>query len=564
MPGWIVDHIGCSSASGGAGMGPKRVELFAAIRFDWQRNQMPVRALARKYDVHRRTVRQAIASPVPPDRKTPERAATVPDGVRELIDGMLREDLAVPRKQRHTARRVFERLCDEHGARVSYSYVARYVQRRRGEIVAADRARAEGLAGFVPQVKEPGAEAEADFGDVTVCLAGEPARCCMLAFRLSCSGRACHRVYASQAQEAFLEGHVAAFEAIGGVRSGQIRYDNLPAAVARVLTGRNRTETGRWLSFRAHYGFDAFYCLPGQEGAHEKGGVEGEIGRFRRRWFVPVPQAGSLAELNARLAEADAAEDARHTGQRAATVGKDFAAEAPFLLPLPSERFDTAATLWPRVDRYARISIGKCRYSVPARLIDARVRVRLSANQLEIFDGSRLAAVHPRLAASGAEHLELDHYLEILARKPGALPGAAALAQARASGAFTAARQGFRDRARARLGDGAGTRALIEVLLLHRRMPAAQVIAGIHAALEAGSCSPDVVAIEARKHAMSMTGPAEAGERPWPVLQRPRPSRAAVVTLPRREARLPADSRPAPSVARLGPAARPAASEGGA
>jgi hypothetical protein len=223
------------------------VELFAAIRFDWQRNQMPVRALARKYDVHRRTVRQAIASPVPPDRKTPERAATVPDGVRELIDGMLREDLAVPRKQRHTARRVFERLCDEHGARVSYSYVARYVQRRRGEIVAADRARAEGLAGFVPQVKEPGAEAEADFGDVTVCLAGEPARCCMLAFRLSCSGRACHRVYASQAQEAFLEGHVAAFEAIGGVRSGQIRYDNLPAAVARVLTGRNRTETGRWL-----------------------------------------------------------------------------------------------------------------------------------------------------------------------------------------------------------------------------------------------------------------------------------------------------------------------------
>ncbi len=543
-------------------MGPKRVELFAAIRFDWQRNQMSVRSLARKYDVHRRTVRQAVGSPVPPGRKAPERQAVVLDGVRGLIDGMLREDLAAPRKQRHTAKRVFERLCDEHGAAVSYSYVAKYVARRRGEITVEDRASAGSLPGFVLQAKDPGAEAEVDFGEVTVCLAGEQARCYMFAFRLSCSGRACHRVYASQAQEAFLEGHVAAFEACGGVPAGHVRYDNLTPAVAKVLTGRSRTETGRWLSFRAHYGFEAFYCIPGQEGAHEKGGVEGEIGRFRRRWFVPVPQAGSLAELNARLAGADAAEDARHIGQRSATVGEDFAAERPFLLPLPSEAFDTAATLWPRADRYARITIGKCRYSVPARLIESRVRVRLSANQLEVFDGPKLAAVHPRLAASGAEHLVLDHYLEILSRKPGALPGAAALVQARAAGAFTPAHQEFWDRARARLGDGPGTRALIGVLLLHRRMPAEQVTAGITAALAAGSYSPDVVAIEARKQPAAGGQPAEG---PWPAL-RPRPSRAAVVTLPRRQPELPADRRPAPSVAAYDQllASPPAAGQAGA
>ncbi len=154
---------------------------------------------------------------------------------------------------------------------MSYSYVAKYVARRRAEIAAAHRAQAGSLAGFVPQAKEPGAEAEVDFGEVTVALAGEAARCYLFAFRLSRSGKACHRVYASQAQEAFLEGHVAAFEAIGGVPSGHIRYDNLSPAVARVLTGRNRTETGRWLSFRAHYGFEAFYCIPGAEGAHEKG-----------------------------------------------------------------------------------------------------------------------------------------------------------------------------------------------------------------------------------------------------------------------------------------------------
>src|SRR5258708_8671811 len=194
----------------------RRVELFAAIRFDWQRNQMPIRALARKYDVHRRTVRQAIASPVPPDRKTPARQATVLDGVRGMVDEMLREDLAAPRKQRHTARRVFGRLCDEDGAWASYWYVAKYVHRRRAEIEAEDRARDGGLAGFVPQAKEPGGEAEVDFGDVAVNLAGEMARCFMFAFRLSCSGKGVHRVFASQAQEAFLEGHVTAFEVTGG------------------------------------------------------------------------------------------------------------------------------------------------------------------------------------------------------------------------------------------------------------------------------------------------------------------------------------------------------------
>jgi hypothetical protein len=526
----------------------RRVELFAAIRFDWQRHRMPVRALARKYDVHRRTVRQAITSPVPPDRKVPARAAPVREAVAGWIDEMLAEDLAAPRKQRHTARRVFERLADEHGAQVSYSYVAKYVARRRAEIAAEDRGLDAGLAGldgFVPQVREPGAEAEVDFGDVSVELGGQLTRCFMFAFRLSCSGKGVHRVYASQAQEAFLEGHVTAFEVTGGVPWRQIRYDNLSPAVAKVLAGRSRTETTRWLAFRAHYGFEAFYCQPGAGGAHEKGGIEGEIGRFRRRWFVPVPKAGSLAELNARLAEADAAEDARHVAGRAASIGADFAAERGRLLRLPPEPFATAAVLWPRADRYARISVGKCRYSVPARLIGSRVRVMLSANELRVFDGPALAAVHPRLIAAGDERLELDHYLEILLRKPGALPGSAALAQARAAGAFTSAHEAFWAAARARHGDGAGTRALIEVLLLHRRMPAAQVIAGITAALAAGSCSPDVAAVEARKHATAAAGPGPAA---WPAM-RPRPSRAAVITLPARRDPLPPDGRPAPSVA---------------
>jgi hypothetical protein len=406
------------------------------------------------------------------------------------------------------------------------------------------------VAGFVPQHHPPGAEAEVDFCDLWVRLAGEMTKCFLFTLRLSHSGRAVHRVFASQGQEAFLEGHVAAFETLGGVPTRHIRYDNLRSAVHRVLFGRTRTESSRWLAFRAHYGFEAFYCLPGREGAHEKGGVEGDGGRFRRTHLVPVPEVETLAELNARLAAADVAEDARHIDGRTQTVAAAFAVEVPLLLGLPAERFDTALSLTARVDRYARIMVRQCQYSVPARLIGARVRVALSASELQVFDGPRRVATHPRLITRGGCRLELDHYLEILLGKPGALPGSTALAQARAAGRFTATHEAFWAAARARHGDAAGTRVLIEVLLLHRRLPEPAVLAGIRAAVAAGAVSADAVAIEARKHPATTGTGAATSEA---TARAPQRSRAAVVTLgARRQAAsmsgLPTDGRPAPSV----------------
>lgn len=522
-------------------MGRDKVALFAEIRED-HRAGMGVRAIARKHGVHRRTVREALESAVPAPRKVPERASPVISSAAPLIDAMLREDLDAPRKQRHTAKRIWTRLADEHGVHLSYPYVAKYVGRRRPEIEAREKGTAESLDGFVPQLKEPGAEAEVDFGPVAVWLGGRQAACQLFACRLAFSGKGVHRVYASCAQEALLEGHVTAFGVTGGVPWRHIRYDNLTPAVEKVLKGRDRKENSRWFSFRSWYGFEAFYCQRGIEGAHEKGGVEGEIGRFRRNYLVPVPRVATLAELNARLAEDDLRDDGRHIEFRKDTVAADFAREAPLLRPLPADGFDTGTVLWPKADKFARISVGKCRYSVPARLIGKAVRVRLTASELHVFDDSRCVAVHPRLVASGDEHLLLDHYLEILIRKPGALPGSVPLAQARAVGSFTAAHEALWTQARRKLGDGAGTRALIDVLLLHRRLPDASVTAGITAALQAGTCSPDVVAVEARKHAAARV---PAAEPPAPV---PRPSRAAVVTLPRRTGRLPADTRPAPDV----------------
>ena len=290
-------------------MARSKVELFEAIRRDERRDGLSIRALADRYGVHRRTVRQALGNAVPPARKIPVRTAPKLDPAKGLIDVMLREDLGAPRKQRHTARRILARLVDEHQlTELTYSAVRDYVARRRPEIWAAA---GKGLQdGFVPQTHEPGAEAEVDFADLWIDLAGVRTKVFLFTMRLSFSGRAVHLAYATQGQEAFLEGHQAAFEVFGGTPVFHIRYDNLKAAVSRVLFGRNRTESARWVAFRSHHGFDSFYCHPGVEGAHEKGGVEGEGGRFRRNHLVPVPKVESMAQLNELLAGYDLTDDA--------------------------------------------------------------------------------------------------------------------------------------------------------------------------------------------------------------------------------------------------------------
>jgi hypothetical protein len=134
------------------------------------------------------------------------------------------------------------------------------------------------------------------------------------------------------------------------VPTGKIRYDNLKAAVASVIGfSRQRVEADRWTAVRSHYGIEAFYCQPGIQGAHEKGGVEGQIGWFRRNHLVPIPEVDSLDELNAMVDAWDEADDARRIGSRARTVGEHFATEQPLLAPLPTEPFETGRWFTPRV-----------------------------------------------------------------------------------------------------------------------------------------------------------------------------------------------------------------------
>ncbi len=495
------------------------MKLFEHIRRERREGGVSIRALARRHRVHRRTVRQALQSALPPPRKPAARAAPKLGPHKATIREWLVADVGAPRKQRHTARRIWERLVDEHGATVAEATVRACVSRRCAasaphkatirEWLVAESSRAEVT---IPQVHPSGEEAEVDFGTVSVYLDGELTELSMFLMRLSHSGRAVHVCFAGEGQEAFLEGHAIAFRRLGGVPR-RVRYDNLKAAVVRVLRGRDRVESDRFTALRSHYGFDAFFCEPGPGGAHEKGGVEGEVGRFRRRHLVPVPHVGSLAELNALLEAADRADDARHISGRLQTVGQAAETERPSLRPLPAEPFDSAVPLRAKADRKARISVRGSRYSVPAACAGRSVDVRLGGAMLTVHAEGREIARHERSTRKGAEILVLDHYLEVLSHKPGALPGAVALAQARASGRFTATHERFWKRARRKLGDREGTRALIEVLLLHRRLPFIPVHAALDAVERIGSVDPALVAIEARRIA--------DGRRTAAVVERP-------------------------------------------
>lgn len=208
-------------------------------------------------------------------------------------------------------------------------------------------------------------------------------------------------------------------------------------------SGRQRIENQRWVLFRSHYGFDAFYCHPWIEGAHEKGGIEGDVGRFRRTHLSPMPVVDSLAELNQKVRRWDLDDENRRIGDRMRTVAQDFAFERELLAPITAERFEPGLSLTPRVSRSSLVRVRMASYSVPARFIGRQVRVSLRASEVILFEGRTEIARHPRVVAMHGQSVNLDHYLEVLLHKPGALPGSTALAHARAAGVFTSAHEAF-------------------------------------------------------------------------------------------------------------------------
>jgi hypothetical protein len=296
------------------------------------------------------------------------------------------------------------------------------------------------------------------------------------------SGAAFHRAYLRATQQAFLEGHELAFQYLGGVYR-RLRYDNLAAAVKKILRGFRREETQRFVAFRSHYGFAAAFCTPGE--GHEKGGVEGEVGTFRRNHWVPVPQAPDLDTLNDALLAACRQDEGRTIAGREQPVGVALRLERDHLLPLPAERFDVAEASFARVDGLGCVRVRTNAYSAPLPP-GTTAHVKLFAATVELWHQGRCVARHPRSYGRHQEVLDLEHYLDVLAHKPGALAGSKPLDQWRRAGRWPASYDRFWGELIERQGKQAGTKAMVEVLQLGRTHGDAPLRGALEAALALG------------------------------------------------------------------------------
>ncbi|MBC7543778.1 MAG: transposase [Candidatus Sericytochromatia bacterium] len=286
-------------------------------------------------------------------------------------------------------------------------------------------------------------------------------------------------------QQAFLEGHVAAFAYFGGVFETE-RYDNHKPGVKKVLQGHRREETVRFVALRSHYLFTAVFCKVGIVGAHEKGGVENAQGRFRRSHLVPIPASQSLDTYNENLSALCQQDDQRIMAGRHETVATAWARELPTLRPLPAEPFSTAIVTMGTVDQHGRIRVAANRYSVPIGLHGLNVEVHLAAKTVAAFHRGQQVAHHDRLTGRDGDSLQLDHCLEVLIQKPGGFVGSLALHQARQKGEWPALYDHFLTALQTRHGHTDGIKEMVEVLLLHRCHAKPAVVEAVTGSLECG------------------------------------------------------------------------------
>lgn len=334
-------------------------------------------------------------------REAKPRPRPVWDKVGARVEALLAESPQwTGGKQQLTATRLHELLRTE-GYRVGVTAVKAAVaewRRQRREV-------------FVPLTYRPGDLAEVDFFEVLVDVAGVRRKAWLFLVRLMYSGRDFAWVYERQDQISFLDGHVRAFAHFGGVPA-RLAYDNLRAAVVRILVGGERTLTARFAALASHYLIEPCFCRPGE--GHDKGGVEARGQALRRQAFVPIPAAPTLEAINAALL---ARLDARLT--TTPTIAARFAEETRVWRPTP-EPFAAAATTVATASPRGLIRLAGASYSVPSRWarLDLIVHVRPTTISIVGRDGSDIC--HPR-KRFGERSIDYRHYLPELARKPQAV-----------------------------------------------------------------------------------------------------------------------------------------------
>ena len=340
-------------------------------------------------------------------------------------------------------------------------------------------------------------EAYADIG-------GERQKTYMFCMRSMASGGAFHCAFPHASQQAFLEAHERAFAYFGGVFE-KLRYDNLKSAVKKILRGHQREETTRFIAFRSHWEFESEFCTPAE--GHEKGGVEGEGGYFRRNHMVPVPNVASWEELDALLLESSKDDEQRIIGERTQTVGAGMSLEQEHLKGL-KEGFDLAAVHFPQVNTSGCVKVLTNFYSVPLP-VGLEVQAKVHSAYVEIWHQGECVAQHERCFNRQQKVLNLEHYLDALTKKPGAFAGSTALEQWRAQGRWPASFDHFWEALKQRRGKQAGTRAMIEVLLLGRQYGYPRLKEALEKALDLSCFDVDAVRLLLTT---DQAGKREAGE----------------------------------------------------
>jgi len=443
-----------------------------------------IRAIAREYGHSRKTVRKALAGLEPKYRRKKEPFAPVMGPYADIVEAWMKHDLDAPPKQRHTARRVYTRLVEEHGFTGSEVTVRLWVRHCKERLGYRSR------DAVIPLDPECARESEVDWGTAQVWMAGQLETVKIFCMRSRYSGKSFVRAYPMERQEMFFDAHIWAFAFFGGVFP-VIVFDNLKTAVRMVLRGKNRIEQDQFVKFRSYYTFEAKFCNPAS--GREKGGVEGLVGFARRNFLVPLPEVADYEELNRLLAERCLAHGngiiAGREDRR--TIDERHEEERSRLLPLPPKPFENIKPVQVQISRYQTAMVDRNRYSVPSAYVGRNVWAHIDCDRIKIHADGKEIADHPRLFNNSKWQIDPQHYLELISERIQAFESARPIRQWRPS--WPATYETMLSILRDRLGNNKGTRDFVRMLQLHKDYSSEEVGQAVEQALEYCSYSHDAV-----------------------------------------------------------------------
>ncbi len=459
----------------------KQVEDYEAIRRAYFIEHKSIRAIHRELGYDRDTIRKAItnAAPEPYQLKQP-RPAPVLGPYKTNIDQLLEESDRQPRKQRYTAHRIYE-LLQAQGYPGSEGAVHNYVSQQRKQRKGKKNA-------YLPLEFDPGMDAQVDWMEVTVILAGKRVKVQVFVLRLNYSRVRFAMAFPFQKQEAFFEGHNCAFHFIGGIPR-RITYDNLKTAVFRILEGRNRQEQEAFKRFRSYYLFESNYCNPAQ--GHEKGGVENDVGYLQRNFFTPMLEVDSFEELNQILLERCQRDVQRRVRGKTETVAQLWDQEKALFLPLPGKVFAACTKHLIHPNGYSQVDFDNNRYSVPVERRNQPLVLEAYPFRVRILSVEGAVAEHARCFGQEQDIIDPLHYLPLLEERPGAFEHAIPVRRWRT--AWPPAYEELLAQLRQRWPEGRGVREFVAVLKLHSTYPARDVERAVQQAVALGASHLDGV-----------------------------------------------------------------------